>query len=119
MKISRAPHDGLTVGIKGTLLAILSVFVLLDARPAPAQTFTVDTSAASPLTGLWWNANESGWGATITQQSNMLFITMFVYDSAGNPVWYTVSCAIAGTSCNGDMLKFRGGVTPDATGARW
>ncbi len=80
-----------------------------------AQTFTIDTSASSPLTGLWWNASESGWGATITQQSNMLFVTMFVYDSAGNPVWYTVSCAIAGTSCNGDMLKFRGGVTPTTT----
>lgn len=115
MKISRAPHDDLTVAIKGTLLAILTVFGLLGARPAPAQTFTVDTSAASPLTGLWWNASESGWGATITQQSTMLFITMFVYDSAGNPVWYTVSCAIAGTSCSGNMLRFRGGVTPTTT----
>ena len=95
--------------------AILAATAALTSLVAPhshAQTFTIDTSAASPLTGLWWNANESGWGATITQQSYMMFVTMFVYDSLGNPVWYTVSCTIAGASCSGDMLKVNGGTTP-------
>jgi hypothetical protein len=82
---------------------------------AQAQTFTVDTSATSPLTGLWWNANESGWGATITQQSDRLFVAMYVYDAAGNPVWYSVSCGIAGAGCTGDMLRVKGGSTPTAT----
>ena len=77
-----------------------------------AQTYTVDTSAASPLTGLWWNANESGWGATLTQQSSIMFGTMFVYDAAGSPTWYTVSCTISGATCSGDMLRFRGGTAP-------
>jgi hypothetical protein len=79
---------------------------------ARAQSYTIDTSSASPLTGLWWNAAESGWGATITQQSGILFVTMFVYDAAGNPVWYTVSCTIAGASCTGDLLRVRGGTAP-------
>ncbi len=79
-----------------------------------AQTFTVDTSQASPLTGLWWNASESGWGATLTQQSSLLFVTLFVYDPAGNATWYTVSCTIAGTGCSGDLLRVRGGASPTA-----
>ncbi len=92
-----------------------AVLFSLTPRHAAAQTFTIDTSAASPLTGLWWNASESGWGATLTQQSNVMFVTMFVYDAAGNPVWYTVSCFIAGANCTGDMLKVRGGSTPTST----
>ena len=98
--------------------ALATVLAMLAAPPAQAQAFTIDTSnssGASPLTGLWWNAGESGWGATITQQSNMMFVTMFVYDAAANPVWYTVSCTISGASCSGDLLKVRGGSAPTAT----
>jgi hypothetical protein len=92
--------------------AIATVLLLSVPFRASAQTFTVDTSAASPLTGLWWNGSESGWGATITQQSGILFVTMFVYDAAGSPVWYTVSCTIAGAGCTGDMVRVRGGSAP-------
>ena len=88
------------------------MLALLLSQPGHAQSFTIDTSAASPLTGLWWNPSESGWGATITQQSSVIFVTMFVYDGSANPLWYTVSCPIVGASCSGDMLKFRGGATP-------
>ena len=95
--------------------ALTAAFAMLAAPTAQAQIFTIDTSAASPLTGLWWNANESGWGTTITQQSSIMFVTMFAYDTLGNPVWYTVSCTIAVTSCSGDMLKFRGGSAPTST----
>jgi hypothetical protein len=91
------------------------IWLLSGTIRAEAQTFTIDTSVASPLTGLWWNANESGWGATITQQSSIMFVTMFVYDTVGNPVWYTVSCTISGTSCRGDMLRIRGGTPPPTT----
>ena len=112
MKTSTSPHNTVRASVKWTVLAFLWAVVMLFSRIAPAQTFTIDTSANSPLTGLWWNANESGWGATITQQSTVMFITMFVYDSSGNPVWYTMSCAVAGASCSGDMLKFNGGTAP-------
>ena len=96
---------------KKCLSAFAAMLALLLSQPGHAQSFTIDTSAASPLTGLWWNPSESGWGATITQQSSVIFVTMFVYDGSANPLWYTVSCPIVGASCNGDMLKFRGGAT--------
>jgi hypothetical protein len=41
-----------------------------------------------------------------------MFVTMFVYDAAGRPAWYAVSCTIVGAACSGDMLRFTGGVTP-------
>jgi hypothetical protein len=88
---------------------------MLIAPLTEAQVFTIDTSATSPITGLWWNANESGWGTTITQQSGIMFVTMFAYDALGNPLWYTVSCTIAGAGCSGDMLRFRGGTMPTST----
>jgi hypothetical protein len=97
------------------LLAAVSILIWSISPPAQAQAFTIDTSFASPLTGLWWNAGESGWGATITQQSHIMFVTMFVYDAAGNPVWYTVTCTIDGANCVGDMLRVRGGTVPTTT----
>ena len=91
---------------------LLAAASLMVSAPSQAQSFTIDTSAASPITGLWWNANESGWGATITQQSYMMFVTMFVYDNTGNAVWYTMSCTISSAACNGDLLRVRGGTAP-------
>lgn len=117
MQISTASTRLVHFAMINSLFAItLALTIFLSPRVhAQTQTFTIDTSAASPLTGLWWNANESGWGATITQQSSMLFVTMFVYDAAANPVWYTVSCTVAGASCTGDMLKVRGGAKPTSS----
>ena len=114
MQTSNSLVSPIRNGVKKTLLAALVAMTtaLLAPLNSQAQTFTIDTSAASPLTGLWWNANESGWGATITQQSSIMFVSMFAYDAAGNPVWYTVSCTISGASCSGDLLKFRGGSMP-------
>lgn len=115
MQTSTSPTRMILNGIKNTLITVAFTLSLLVALRGQAQTFSIDTSAASPLTGLWWNANESGWGATITQQSNILFVTMFVYDTAGNPLWYTVSCTISAASCVGEMIKFSGGATPTTT----
>ena len=97
-----------------TLLLILLQANALQAT-AQTQSFTVDSSAASPLTGVWWNANESGWGASITQQSDKVFVAMYVYDAQGNAVWYSVLCAVVGASCTGDLQKNSGGVAPTAT----
>jgi len=99
------------------LIYIAAIVMAARAPIARSEAYTVDTSHASPLTGLWWNAGESGWGATLTQQSSQLFVTLFVYDPAGAPTWYTVSCTISGNSCSGDLLRVRGGAAPTASWA--
>jgi hypothetical protein len=37
---------------------------------------------------MWWDPNESGWGANIIQQGDTMFVTLFVYNSSNNPTWF-------------------------------
>jgi len=73
------------------------------------------TSGPAPevdYTDLWWNANESGWGISLTQQFGIIFAAWFTYDDAGNPVWYVVSnCAVKGPGCAGTVYRVRGGAS--------
>lgn len=63
------------------------VAVVLFASAAAAQ--------AAPMspdpTGYWYNAGESGWGATIAQQKETLFVILFVYDEQKKPEWFVAS----------------------------
>ena len=112
MKTLRTNLNAIGNAVRHLIVFLAVVLASGVASRVQAQVYTIDTSVSQPLTGLWWNANESGWGATFTQQSSIMFVTMFVYDAAGNPTWYTVSCTIFGTLCSGDMLRFKGGATP-------
>jgi len=76
-----------------------------------ASSYTIDTtSSPSVLTGLWWNASEAGWGLTITQQFGVIFVAMYTYDAANNPIWYVITnCPVAAGGCAGDIYKVNGG----------
>lgn len=93
-----------------SLLAIASL-----ALPATSHGFTVDANGAA-ITGLWYNAAEPGWGANFVQQYDVIFVTMFVYDAAGNPTWYVASdCAVSGSGCSGALYKTAAGQPPTTT----
>ncbi len=92
------------------------LFSLLTALAAVAgssnaSSYTIDTtSSPSVLTGLWWNASESGWGLTITQQYGVIFVAMYTYDAANNPIWYVITnCPVVAGGCTGDIYKVNGG----------
>ena len=73
------------------------------------------TSGASsiPQTGVWWNANESGWGMSITQNAGRTFSAIYTYDQSGAPTWYTIpNCPISGNSCSGSIYTVKGGTNP-------
>lgn len=57
--------------------------------------FASAAAQAAPLspdpTGYWFNPNESGWGATVAQQGEVLFVLLFVYDEQGKPEWFVAS----------------------------
>jgi len=64
-----------------------------------------------PLSGIWWNPNESGWGINFTQRHNNIFAAWYTYDSVGNPKWYVASnCAIpaGSSSCSGSLYQVEG-----------
>ena len=39
---------------------------------------------------MWWNAAESGWGVSISQQYGTLFIVWYTYGADGQPTWYVL-----------------------------
>ena len=49
---------------------------------------TAPPQANQPETGWWWNPNESGRGFFIEWQKGYADIAGYMYDDAGNPVWY-------------------------------
>lgn len=73
------------------------------------------TAVANNYQGLWWNANESGWGMSLTQHGNIIFAAIYTYDDAGQPTWYVIpNCPVVTTNCTGDIYKVTGGSSPEA-----
>lgn len=66
------------------------------------------------FTDLWWNANESGWGISLTHANSNVFATWFTYDATGKAIWYvapacTLLAATTTTSCTSDLYTVTGG----------
>lgn len=78
------------------------------------QQFASGTPAqAVDYSDLWWNADESGWGVSLTQDAGMIFAAWYTYDASGNPVWYVASsCPLSDSSCSGDIYRVTGGAAP-------
>lgn len=76
------------------------------------QVFRVgSTPPAIDYTDLWWKPSESGWGLGITQQFGVMFLTWFVYEDTGRPIWYVASnCAVkdGGNGCSGTLYRTLG-----------
>jgi hypothetical protein len=73
---------------------------------------TARASSGTNFTDQWWNPNESGWGAAILQQADVLFVDLFVYGPDGRPTWYTAALHyrsdLAGTVFTGDLAALTG-----------
>ena len=72
---------------------------------------TAAPSSPGALTGLWWNAAESGWGIHFTQRGSNVFAAWYTYDAAGKPKWYVSTCSgFTGASgtCNGTVFDVTG-----------
>lgn len=70
------------------------------------------TTVTRDYTDQWYNPNEPGWGANITQQGDVLFVTIFVYGLGSVPVWYvapSVPLAVVATQTfSGAMYQTAG-----------
>jgi len=47
-----------------------------------------EAQLAPNFTGLWWKADEPGWGVSIAQQGAGLFPVWYTYGNDGRPIWY-------------------------------
>ena len=94
-------------------------FFLFDPT-APAQGSTLMettqvfvTGPPGPLSGLWWNPGESGWGIHLAQRGSNIFASWFTYDQLGNAKWYVASncvgidSGLSGT-CSGAVYQVVG-----------
>jgi hypothetical protein len=72
---------------------------------------TTLTPGLTIQTGVWWNPAESGRGYFIESQGDKVSIGSYLYDDAGQPVWYTTTASlqIDGRSSGGQLLQFAGG----------
>ena len=63
----------------------------LGACAASLVSATGTASDGTNFSDQWWNPNESGWGISVLQQADVIFVDLFVYDTAGNPTWFTAA----------------------------
>ena len=64
-----------------TLRTLCGVAALCLALPSVAL-------AGTDYSDLWWNPSESGWGAGIQRQDDVIFLTLFVYAADGTGTWF-------------------------------
>jgi len=70
--------------IRCQLAAVLfAISTLLT--PVWATSFSTDQS------DLWYVQSESGWGMQLVQRAEVIFATLFVYDSNVMPIWYVAT----------------------------
>ena len=87
--------------LRGALILCVG---LTGALNAGAATFSMD------LSDLWYASpaeSEAGWGVNVAQQDNILFVTMFVYGTNGQPTWF-VGSNTAYSGGSGTSLTFSG-----------
>lgn len=76
---------------------------------SPAWAFT-------PESGFWWNPSESGRGYSLEIQDNYLFLTAYVYDNAGTPVWFSAQGTVSVTDRNNNLAVYTGTLDRSANG---
>ena len=88
----------------------------------PIQRFDIVTNgmnlpavAGQPESGWWWNEQEAGRGFFLEFQGGWLDIAGYMYDDAGNPVWYLNVGELGGTeaarSFAGNWWSYGNGMT--------
>jgi hypothetical protein len=76
-----------------------------------------DNTPVANYTDLWWNAAESGWGLSISQQYRTIFAVWYSYASNGQPAWYVLPGGswIAPDTYSGNL--YRTSAAPGSLGA--
>jgi len=62
------------------------------------------------LSDMWWNPDESGWGANIAHQNEVVFLTLYVYGADGHARWYVAPdlAASGGLVFSGSLYETTG-----------
>lgn len=66
---------------------ILEIAALVIATLLPPQALAANTSGTD-FSDLWWKPSESGWGANVAHQGEVIFMTVFVYGTDNRVRWF-------------------------------
>ena len=106
-----APGVGMVMMNDGTNTAVLTGYTIPGAVSQPGG--GAAPLAFTPVTGLWWNPNESGRGYNIQVQRGVLVVTMFSYTTVGDSIWYLavgpLTNAGGGVAATATLDIYRGG----------
>lgn len=80
------------------LLAAIACIAQLTAARAGSTT-------GPDYSDLWWNAAESGWGAHVTQQEDVVFMVLYVYDAERRPRFFVASDMRRAAMPTGDTFE--------------
>lgn len=83
-------------------LVAISLALSCVSLPASATSFSIDYS------DLWWNTDENGWGLQFTQRNDIIFATLYVYNTSNAPIWYAAILNYSGTSWGGNLMQTTG-----------
>jgi hypothetical protein len=86
--------------LRRAMMALLAVAML-------AATGMAGAASTTNFSDQWWIENESGWGASVLQQSDVLFIDLFVYGTDSKPTWFTAAAFLQGNAPAG-RVRFTG-----------
>lgn len=85
--------------------------VALQRFPVNGQAIAAKPAGA-PETGWYWNPSESGTGWFVEVQGGNIFLSGYLYDASGRPIWYTAGGPmLSTTSFDGDLQLYQGGQT--------
>jgi hypothetical protein len=92
------------LAIAGLIAISLATPFVLVIPSASASSFSTDNS------DLWWNQTESGWGLQMIQRADIIFVTLYVYNTNGVPVWYAalLNYSNASATWTGDLMQTNG-----------
>ena len=70
------------------IAAALALITLLPPTAfASDDSLRPKSSFSTDMSDLWWIPSESGWGMQLVQQGSLIFATLYIYSSNGQPVW--------------------------------
>ena len=72
-------------------MTILRRIMIAFLTVATLATGVVQAASTTNFSDPWWTEGQSGWGMSVQQQNDVLFIALLVYGTDNQPAWFTAS----------------------------
>ena len=101
-------RKGVSIAVIFALILAAAVSLGLNLTNSPSNP-TDAWASWSPYDGWWYTPGEAGTGVSIEVQGNRIFLTLYVYDDTGRPIWLTAGGAMtSATEFSGDLIQWTG-----------